>query len=118
MTREEDEESEFDFIWFDHLFSWQRLLDNVGLIQHDTMGSEIEEQRARTYGALLMLADERWATVEEIEEAAEIYDGKMEDVLIGLYHMREVEMTMFDDGVLCYRLTQFGKSWAGLILLG
>jgi hypothetical protein len=119
VSWEEDdaEEYEFDCAWFDHLFAWQRLLDSVGLIRYNTSGNEIEQQRLRTYGALLMLADKRWATAEEIEEAAELHEGKTEDILIGLEAMRELEITMFDDGILCFRLTDFGKAWAELLLM-
>lgn len=103
----------FNRIWFDHLYAWNRLLDEGGYV--DYLFMDTETKRLRTYGALLMLADDRWATAEEIEEAAELGDGCMESVLIGLSYLREVEVEMFDDGELAYQLTDFGRTWANLL---
>lgn len=102
-------------LWFEHLYAWNRLLDDAGYIDYKFV--DTETKRVRTYAALLMLADGQWATAEEIEAAAELGDGLMEDVLIGLYHMREVDVEMFDDGEMCYQLTDFGRRWANLLLL-
>jgi hypothetical protein len=116
MSVDDEEDVEFNYAWFEHIYAWNRLLDAAGFIRYDTMGSDIERARERTYAALLMLADGAWATAEEVEDAAET-GSDMEEVLIGLTYLREVETTMFDDGVMCFRLTSFGKAWAELMLL-
>lgn len=75
----------------------------------------MEEERKGIYEALLMQADNRWATTDEIEEVVGRND--LDPVLDGLVYMRELEATMFDDGVACYRLTKFGERFAsGMII--
>jgi hypothetical protein len=110
-----DDNSDFDYHWFEHLYAWNRLLDKAGYVDYQFM--DTETKRLRTYAALLMLADDRWATVDEVEQAAELGDGSMEGVLIGLSYMREVVVELFDDGELCYQLTDFGRSWANMLLM-
>lgn len=113
------DEEDFDYYWFEHLYAWNRILDKAGCIDSGGAGyyfMDTETKRLRTYSALLMLADNRWATAEEIEEAAEVGDGNMESILIGLSYLREVEVEMFDDDELCFQLTEFGKSWGSMFL--
>lgn len=76
----------------------------------------MEEKRRLMYEALLMQASGRWATVEEIEEMAD--QQNMEPVLDGLVHMRELERNQFDDGIKCYRLTEFGSRFASISIYG
>lgn len=111
---ERDDDNGFNRHWFDHLFAWNCLLDEAGYV--DYLFMDTESKRLRTYAALLMLADNQWVTANEVEAAAEIGDGSMEGVLIGLSYMREVEVTMFDDDELCYQLTDFGRTWASLLV--
>lgn len=109
------DDDNFDYHWFEHLFAWNRLLDDGCYI--DYLFMDTETKRLRTYAALLMLADDRWATAEEIEEAADIGDGNMEAVLIGLSRLREVDVEMFDDGELCFQINDYGRSWANMLML-
>lgn len=110
-----DDDNGFDSYWMEHLYSWNRLLDDAGYVDYQFM--DTESKRLRTYAALLMLANDQWATAEDIEAAAEIGDGAMEGVLIGLSYLREVEVTMFDDSELCYQLTDLGRTWAEMLTL-
>lgn len=82
-----------------------------------TMEQEMEQERCLTYEALLMQASDRWATSREIEQVSGQSD--LTSVLDGLVNLRELEITMFDDDVPCYRLTEFGHAFAvGIILSG
>jgi hypothetical protein len=76
----------------------------------------MEQERCLTYEALLMQADGRWATADEIVELTD--QPNLDGVLEGLVYMCELEMEMFDDGVPCFRLTDFGARFASGMVLG
>lgn len=109
-----DDEYEYIKIWFEHLYQWNKLLETSGYVNYKSMN--IEQMRVMTYAALLMLADGVYATASEIEDAAGLESGNMEDVLIGLTYMREVKAEIFDDGEIGYTLTPFGKRWASTLV--
>lgn len=110
----DDDDYEYTKTWFNHLYAWNRLLDSAGYVDHKFMGTE--EKRVRTYAALLMLADDNWATAAEIEAAAELGDGDIDSVLEGLSYLREVDIDVSDDGDLICKLTKFGRAWASALV--
>jgi hypothetical protein len=77
-----------------------------------------EQKRNHFYEALLMEAQDRWATVEDVNRSLVYVEPKTEGYLDGLVHLREVEVQTFDDGVKAYKMTEFGKRWAEMMLLG
>jgi len=110
----DDEDPEYVSAWFEHYYSWNRLLASAGYIDYKFMN--LEEKRVRTYAALLMLADGCWATAEDVSDASELGNGDMESALIGLSYLREVEVEMNDNGDMIYQLTKFGKAWASALV--
>lgn len=77
-----------------------------------------EQRRKEFYEALLLEAQDRWATVEEIQATCNYHEPRARAFLEGLVHMREVKAQTFDDGIRAYKLTKFGKRWAGMFMLG
>lgn len=110
----EDDDNEYVKVWFDHIYAWNRVLDSAGYIDYKYM--DTETKRLRTYAALRVLACDSWATAADVEAIADIGDGDMECVLLGLSYMNEVVVELLDTGDLGFQLTKFGDTWASALL--
>lgn len=105
MTNTEELE-EVDAEWMEVHSLWVYLLDSYGFLVFESV-FDVEAIREKVYAAFLFYQD-RWATADEVNEIAEIDYGDMESLLTGLSQMGELNMTLFDDGIPCYKLTQYG----------